>query len=397
MWGARTVKAPARPAPRPTTAPSANKMPFDKKQRLFRGGFARLAYNEIEQLQVDDVALFSITPAPDADIMSRLIAGLDDVDPQKLGRLPVITDGCACVGGNVISFACSGRFSRVNAVEFDQARARMLQHNVSVIAGREEGSPPAATSVKSGSYLDLMRELHQDIVFLDPPWGGPEYKDVEKVPLYLGNQHLAEIVADLSSSASVNGTRYVVFKAPKNFDIDDMRRRLSQKTNHRVQLLRGFKKMDLYSVHLSESTGSCTPASTRGKRRASEEIAGEGGRASDEIAGEVGKKRRTAAEEEATCIVAKEEDASDKPSQLDTETEARLTATTGVLHAYGTDRMQQQELLQAAHDDADSTLPPGWAKPPHNSCCEEGAASSEAAASQEGEAAAKARSQVRAG
>jgi hypothetical protein len=273
----------------------------------------------------------------------------------------------------------------------------MLQHNVSVIAGREEGSPPAATSVKSGSYLDLMRELHQDIVFLDPPWGGPEYKDVEKVPLYLGNQHLAEIVADLSSSASVNGTRYVVFKAPKNFDIDDMRRQLSQKTNHRVQLLRGFKKMDLYSVHLSESTGSCTPASTRGKRRASEEIAGEGCRASDEIAGEVGKKRRTAAEEEATCIVAKEEDASDKPSQLDTETEARLTATTGVLHAYGTDRMQQQELLQAAHDDADSTLPPGWAKPPHNSCCEEGAASSEAAASQEGEAAAKARSQVRAG
>jgi hypothetical protein len=155
--------------------------------------------------------------------------------------------------------------------------------------------------------------------------------------------------------------------------------------------------MDLYSVHLSESTGSCTPASTRGKRRASEEIAGEGCRASDEIAGEVGKKRRTAAEEEATCIVAKEEDASDKPSQLDPETEARLTATTGVLHAYGTDRMQQQELLQAAHDDADSTLPPGWAKPPHNSCCEEGAASSEAAASQEGEAAAKARSQVRAG
>jgi predicted RNA methylase len=374
---------------------------------------------------VDDVALFSITPAPDADIMSRLIAGLDDVDPQKLGRLPVITDGCACVGGNVISFACSGRFSKVNAVEFDQKRADMLKHNVSVIEGRKESSPPAATSVKSGSYLDLMRELHQDIVFLDPPWGGPEYKDVARVPLYLGNRHLADIVADLSraSSASVNGTRYVVFKAPKNFDIDDMRRRLGQKTNHRVQLLRGFKKMDLYSVHLPESKGSCNPASTLGKRRASEEIDGEGG-----------KKRRNAVEDEATCIVAKEEDASDKPSQLDPKTEARLTSTTGVLHAYGTDRMQQQELLQAAHDDADSTLPPGWAKqwsnswekhywfnsktgerswehpacsvakeedkgirPPHNSSCEEVAASSETAASQEGEASAKARSQVRAG
>ena len=90
----------------------------------------------------------------------------------------------------MISFACSGRFSKVNAVE---ARARMLKHNVSVIEGKKEASPPAATSVTSGSYLYLLRELHQDLVFLDPPWGGPEYKDVERVPLYLGNRHLADI------------------------------------------------------------------------------------------------------------------------------------------------------------------------------------------------------------
>jgi predicted RNA methylase len=316
---------------------------FDKKQWLFTGGFlTRLEPNEIKQLQTDPVALFSITPAPDADIMSDRIARLDDVSLQKLGRLPVITDGCACVGGNVISFACSGRFSKVNAVEFDGKRCDMLKHNVSVIEGRKVSPPPAPTSVMSGSCLDRMHELHQDIVFLDPPWGGPKYKDAEKVPLYLGDRHLADIVADLSSSASVNGTRYVVFKAPKNFDLDDMCQQLGQKTNPRVHplLLRGFTKMDLYSVHLPES-----------KRRASEEIDGEGG-----------KKRRTAAKEEATCIVAKEEDAIDKPLQLDPETEARLASTTGVLHAYGTDRKQQQELLQAAHDDADSTLPPGWAK-----------------------------------
>ena len=94
---------------------------------------------------------------------------------------------------------------------------------------------------------------------------------------------------------------------------------------------------------------------------------------------------------------------------------------------------QPPRSMSCAEDDA-STPPPGWAKqwskkwekhywfnsktgeqswehpacivakeedkritPPHNSICEEGAASSEAAASQEGEAAAKARSQVRAG
>jgi hypothetical protein len=94
-----------------------------------------------------------------------------------------------------------------------------------------------------------MHQIQQDIVFLDPPWGGPKYKDVKTMPLYLGDRHLADIIADLSSSAPVHGTRYVVFKAPKNFDVDDMRRRLAQKTPHDLRILKEFRKMDLYSVH----------------------------------------------------------------------------------------------------------------------------------------------------
>jgi hypothetical protein len=76
-----------------------------------------LTRSEIAQLQADKEALYSITPAQDANTMSRLCANLPGM--RDLRRKPVITDGCACVGGNVMSFALSGACAQVNAVEFD--------------------------------------------------------------------------------------------------------------------------------------------------------------------------------------------------------------------------------------------------------------------------------------
>lgn len=217
---------------------------LSKKEYLFAHGYAGLSSEQIHRLQVDDVALFSITPAPIADIMSREIASLKDIHPEKLGRLPVITDGCACVGGNVISFACCKLFSKVIAVEFDEIRKNMLLHNVGVV---DEIVRPhmAAVEIYNESYVDAMLRLEQDIVFLDPPWGGPDYKDAALVRLFLGGKHLATIIAALRNTS----TKYVVFKAPTNFDIDDMRQQLDA---HSLQLtvLTRMHKMDLYSVLL---------------------------------------------------------------------------------------------------------------------------------------------------
>jgi len=154
-------------------------------------GDPHLTRSEIAQLQADEQALYSITPAQDANTMSRLCANLPGM--RDLGRKPVITDGCACVGGNVMSFALSGAYAQVNAVEFDESRARMLEHNVNVIRGRA----PCTVNIVTGSYIALMYTLSQDIVFLDPPWGGPDYKDLDTVSLSLGDKHLADIVHDL--------------------------------------------------------------------------------------------------------------------------------------------------------------------------------------------------------
>ena len=204
-------------------------------------GDPHLTRSEIAQLQADEQALYSITPAQDANTMSRLCANLPGM--RDLGRKPVITDGCACVGGNVMSFALSGAYAQVNAVEFDESRARMLEHNVNVIRGRA----PCTVNIVTGSYIALMHTLSQDIVFLDPPWGGTDYENGESVKLELGGKTVTDIIEYLENSSH---TQLVFWKAPEiNYDEHDMNTQMSG-LGLTMNEVTGFRKMKLFYVNL---------------------------------------------------------------------------------------------------------------------------------------------------
>ncbi|GMF22639.1 unnamed protein product [Phytophthora lilii] len=194
----------------------------DKRDFFFRN----LDYELRRQLQVDEVAEFSVTDFEMATKISQAVLDLfappkDDTTSEsgnedhedgsttteERKKFPlVVTDGTACVGGNVLSFC--DFFTHVNAIENDCTRVKMLRHNVQVLQ---------KTNAKCihANYLDVMLELQQDVVFLDPPWGGPEYKDLEKVDLFLGGLPLHEICTRLQGSA-----KCIVLKVPSNFDGD---------------------------------------------------------------------------------------------------------------------------------------------------------------------------------
>ncbi|KAG2531012.1 hypothetical protein BBO99_00002255 [Phytophthora kernoviae] len=154
----------------------------------------------------------------------------EELSPSPVERVKyplVVTDGTACVGGNVLSFC--DFFTHVNAVENDATRVQMLQHNLQVLS---------KTNAKCihASYLDVMLGLQQDVVFLDPPWGGPEYKDLERVDLFLGGVPLHEICTRLQGTA-----KCVVLKVPSNFDDE----KFAQFVPGKVVIRRDLKKMHL--------------------------------------------------------------------------------------------------------------------------------------------------------
>jgi hypothetical protein len=150
------------------------------------------------QLRFDDEALWSTTDQVTADKITRDLGKL-------FPRSTVITDGTACVGGNTYSFA--QHFAHVRAYELAPIRADYLVHNLSVLGSDN-------CTVRCGNVLDLVpKDGMHDVLFLDPPWGGPEYKNEDKVSLYLSDVPLAEACRRLRDHV-----QYFALKVPTNFD-----------------------------------------------------------------------------------------------------------------------------------------------------------------------------------
>jgi 16S rRNA G966 N2-methylase RsmD len=149
------------------------------------------------KLLLDDEALYSTTDQLTADKITKDIL-------KFIPKSAVITDATACVGGNTYSFAQS--FKKVFAFEKDTTRAKLLAHNMNML-GMEN------VHIQCGDAIELCPLQCQDIVFLDPPWGGPEYKRMDRVDLYLSDQSLWRFCEAISAS-----TTYIAIKAPINFN-----------------------------------------------------------------------------------------------------------------------------------------------------------------------------------
>ena len=99
-----------------------------------------------------------------------------------------ITDGTACIGGDTLSF--SREFKSVNAIEFDKTRYEYLKHNMKLFNCNN-------ITFYNDDYLNLYKSLKQDVIFLDPPWGGPDYKNKKSLTLALGNMKLDDLSRDI--------------------------------------------------------------------------------------------------------------------------------------------------------------------------------------------------------
>lgn len=165
----------------------------NKKEFLFR--FVEPTIRE--KLQLDQEALYSTTDQLTAD---KITKDLVRVIPKN----SIITDATACIGGNTFSFAQT--YKQVLAIEKDPRRAQMLRTNMTLLGAKN------VTTV-CGDAIALIPQSHHDLIFIDPPWGGPEYKQHVRVTLSLSNTPLHTICNQFA-----NHTKYIALKVPVNFD-----------------------------------------------------------------------------------------------------------------------------------------------------------------------------------
>lgn len=164
--------------------------------------------SNINNLLIDDVGKYSISKPDDANLITRLIK--KELYNNKITKNIIITDAMAGVGGNTISFC--DNFFKVNAIEINKTRFNYLQNNLFIYDYHN-------FKLYNTNMLSKIFELKQDIIFIDPPWGGKSYSKHKDLNLFINNREISEISKEILDKNICN---FLVLKLPYNYKLDKL-------------------------------------------------------------------------------------------------------------------------------------------------------------------------------
>ena len=128
----------------------------------------------------------------------------------------VITDITAGNGGDVITF--SRYFKFVNAIEKCPYEFKHLKNNViSMERDNIKLFNADCTKIINFNKIPDINDLQQDVVYIDPPWGGVNYKKYASLRLFINDSPIEKIVYLILNN---NIAKLVAIKAPYNFAIE---------------------------------------------------------------------------------------------------------------------------------------------------------------------------------
>lgn len=135
--------------------------------------FRDVTDNNIDKIKFTEESLYSVSKQTGAQFLYDTIKKYF-VNTSNL----IFTDGTANIGSDCINIA--KYFKKVNAIEISKINYDALTNNIKFLN---------VTNIDT--YNDdsnkIISKLKQDIIYIDAPWGGREYKYKDKLNLYLGD------------------------------------------------------------------------------------------------------------------------------------------------------------------------------------------------------------------
>mgnify|MGYP002654752610 CR=1 FL=1 len=156
---------------------------------------------DYNRLQMTPEGLYSVTRRRDGQ---RMMDILKDTIPNIHKKR--ITDATACVGSDTLRF--SMEFAHVDAIEWKHDNVVVLRHNLDVFGG-------ANVRIHEGDATKLFK-WKTDVLYIDPPWGGPEYYKTAKLDVYLGPTRLDNWIESVLKRT--DRPEYIVLKLPRNYN-----------------------------------------------------------------------------------------------------------------------------------------------------------------------------------
>ncbi|GAB1605317.1 trimethylguanosine synthase-like isoform X2 [Argonauta hians] len=152
------------------------------------------------------------------------------VCPEKIAehvaercRCDVIVDGFCGVGGNCIQFAFTCQ--HVIAIDLDPVKVDYARHNARLYGVSDRIEFIVGDFLKVAPHLNCV-----DVVYLDPPWGGPNYLDCDVFDV----ETMVPSGTDIFTAAR-KVTKNLAFSAPRNTSMEQLCRLAGDKSKVEIE------------------------------------------------------------------------------------------------------------------------------------------------------------------
>jgi len=160
----------------------------------------------MHDIQLTEEGKYSYTKREDGE---KTIQFLKKFIPSLHSRS--ILDGTANMGGDTILFGLN--FHTVHAIEIENENFKALTHNVGLYKLKN-------VHLHEGDTTILYKEYPTDLLYLDPPWGGPDYKEKKELDLFLGPHRVDIFLRDSILAPREGKPQWIVLKLPFNYKWD---------------------------------------------------------------------------------------------------------------------------------------------------------------------------------
>ena len=158
------------------------------------------------KLKMTPEGLYSITRRRDGEKMIGFLQ-------SKIADIPKlsVTDATACIGGDTLLFSLY--FKKVDSIEWKHDNITVLRNNIDVFNANN-------VTIHEGDSTKLF-SWKTDVLYIDPPWGGPEYYKIYQMDLFIGEYRVDKWVELMLKRD--NRPRHIILKLPTNYNFSRLR------------------------------------------------------------------------------------------------------------------------------------------------------------------------------
>lgn len=193
---------------------------------------------DYSKLQTTDEGKYSATRPGDSEQIFKFMR-------EYMGKFDdkIITDLTGNIGGDTIAFAL--KFKHVYSIELMPDNFKALKNNV------EQFKLNNVNLIHGDSLIEYSakdKKWYTDVLYIDAPWGGQDYKKIHKgeLELKLGSTNIATYLYHLIRGP--NKPHWIFLKVPFNYkfkDIDELSR--SFKIYDKKSVIR-YRKISFYII-----------------------------------------------------------------------------------------------------------------------------------------------------